>query len=401
MSSRSKPGSALKEEYTRELHVDEWRVFWRNLRCAFIAETIPGMIYREMMNALGFLAKPYFFRFQAIPGFITVNMLVNEGYSPKEALEKYAWLHTIGGRGKAEIVEADLDKPKVVVKVYDPAITQWFRRNVKNVKTEFPFYDCSWLGYSWVGAVKAALSEGSGGSIPVTYDSGKCFALGDEYCEFHVERSEREEDPFQDLEEDYLTHSLHSKSVKSIAHASSGRMNEKIWKLIDMLEVRGDGEICIGRERILLVEGGMYSLAQMLLPVELFGGVVYGAYMRSHLDYGRFLAKQGRKYGLERVLDFFLSSASSMGWGKLELVEFEESRVVLGTYQSIYAETAKDYIAKTGLKRRPVCTYGWVVEGILNYFAEVEGKPPFVSKEEKCVAKGDNYCEFVLSRKTS
>nr|MDO8062099.1 hypothetical protein [Candidatus Freyrarchaeum guaymaensis] len=52
---------------------------------------------------------------------------------------------------------------------------------------------------------------------------------------------------------------------------------------------------------------------------------------KGHVDYGRFLARQGEKYGVERVLNFFFSSTSSMGWGKLEMVKFEDSEVVFRT----------------------------------------------------------------------
>ena len=37
-------------------------------------------------------------------------------------------------------------------------------------------------------------------------------------------------------------------------------------------------------------------------------------------------------------------------------------------------------------------------EGDLDYFAESRGEKLFISREEKCVAKGDRYCEFVLTK---
>lgn len=96
---RWKKGSAL-ENFMSDIHVDEWRIYWRGLRYAFIAETIPGMLCKEMMSMLGFLSKSYFFRFQVIPGFITVSKLMAEGCFPKEALEEYARLYYVWGRGK-------------------------------------------------------------------------------------------------------------------------------------------------------------------------------------------------------------------------------------------------------------------------------------------------------------
>lgn len=395
------PGAGQRgalEEFMSDVHVEGWRIYWRSLRCAFIAETIPGMLYKGIMSTLGFLAKQYFFRFQVIPGFTTVSMLMDEGYSPEEALEKYAWLYTVGGRGRTEIVETDLDKPRLIVRIYDPAVSHWFKNNIRNVKAVFPFYSCAWWGYNWVGAVRAALERSGRGAMPLTYYSEKCFALGDNYCEFLIEPTRDEEDPFKGIEE-HLTCFV-NKCEPATAQASSENC-EDIWRFLSRLEVKGDSSVGIGRERMLLVEGGMYSIAQMLVPVELFGGVVYAAYMKAHVDYGRLLAKQGEKYGVEKVVDFFLSSASSMGWGKAEVTKFEEREVVFRVYQSVHADVARSYIARRRLAKRPICTYGWIVEGILNHFAEAEGKPPFTSREEKCVAKGDDYCEFVLQRSNS
>ncbi|MHA1607421.1 MAG: hypothetical protein ACTSWP_07790 [Candidatus Freyarchaeota archaeon] len=42
------------------------------------------------------------------------------------------------------MIEADLDKPKVVVRIHNPSLTHWFMKNVKNIRAESPFYDCSW-----------------------------------------------------------------------------------------------------------------------------------------------------------------------------------------------------------------------------------------------------------------
>ncbi|MEM4447358.1 MAG: V4R domain-containing protein [Candidatus Jordarchaeales archaeon] len=395
----TKQRSAL-EDFISDIRVERWRIYWKNLRCAFIAEVIPGMLYKDIMSTLGFLAKDYFFRFQVIPGFTTVSMLMDEGYSPEEALEKYAWLYTVGGRGKTEIVEADIEKPRVIVRIYNSAVSCWFKRNIRNVKAVFPFFSCPWWGYNWVGAVRAALEKSGRSAPPLTYYSEKCFALGDDYCEFYIEPACDKEDPFKGIEEE-LTYLARNKYEPAAVQAPSSEECGDIWKFLNKLEMRSDGTVGIGRERILMVEGGMYSIAQMLVPVELFGGVVYAAYMKAHVGYGRLLAKQGEKHGVEKVVNFFLSSTSSMGWGKSELIKFEESEVVFRVYQSIYAEVARSYIARRRLAKRPICTYGWIVEGILNHFAETKGEPPFTSREEKCVAKGDDYCEFVLQRSSS
>ncbi|MHA1607420.1 MAG: hypothetical protein ACTSWP_07785 [Candidatus Freyarchaeota archaeon] len=63
---RWKKGSAL-ENFMSDIHVDEWRIYWRGLRYAFIAETIPGMLCKEMMSMLGFLSKSYFFPLPSNP----------------------------------------------------------------------------------------------------------------------------------------------------------------------------------------------------------------------------------------------------------------------------------------------------------------------------------------------
>ncbi|MEM1884939.1 MAG: V4R domain-containing protein, partial [Candidatus Jordarchaeales archaeon] len=104
--------------------------------------------------------------------------------------------------------------------------------------------------------------------------------------------------------------------------------------------------------------------------------------------------------GAREALEKYLADNTSTGFGRGELVEFNEQRVVFRVYGSLYGEEAGNYFKMKGMETEPLCTQGFVAEGILNYFAEKEGKPLFSSQEVKCRAVGDEYCEFVLERKT-
>jgi predicted hydrocarbon binding protein len=80
------------------------------------------------------------------------------------------------------------------------------------------------------------------------------------------------------------------------------------------------------------------------------------------------------------------------GWGApFELVEAGESRVILRTKQTFESAVMKDW-------KLPVCGIhrGWI-EGVLT---AVTGKNWFCL-ETKCVANGDEYCEFVADQRES
>lgn len=99
------------------------------------------------------------------------------------------------------------------------------------------------------------------------------------------------------------------------------------------------------------------------------------------------------------IMEKYLEMAHARGWGDffIEELDFDKPRIVVRIENSLEAES----IGKTGVSS---CQY-WVggIAGILKYSLEkcINHNHPKVSidgREEKCVSKGDEYCEILVER---
>ncbi|MCK4883283.1 MAG: 4-vinyl reductase [Candidatus Diapherotrites archaeon] len=99
------------------------------------------------------------------------------------------------------------------------------------------------------------------------------------------------------------------------------------------------------------------------------------------------------------IMEDYLEMAHARGWGDffVEEMDLEKPRVVVRIENSLEAES----IGKTG---SPSCQY-WVggIAGILKHSLEkcINHNHPSVSiegREDKCVSKGDEYCEVVVEK---
>ncbi|MEM2046628.1 MAG: V4R domain-containing protein [Candidatus Jordarchaeales archaeon] len=171
-----------------------------------------------------------------------------------------------------------------------------------------------------------------------------------------------------------------------------------IRSFIDGIEITEDGALIFKGRRFVFAPGVLFSVSLMGALVERFSRVLGPVGRRALVNYGRRLAKELESLGAKGVLEYYLSLEHLMGFGRNELVEFSESRVVYRVYGSLYGEETGAYFKMKGIEPTATCNSGYIVEGILNYFAEKEGKPLFTSEEVKCKAKGDEYCEFVVGR---
>ena len=103
-----------------------------------------------------------------------------------------------------------------------------------------------------------------------------------------------------------------------------------------------------------------------------------------------------KKFGMDLTPAEFLMLVFQLqhqqGWGApFELVESSDTRIVLRTKHTFESDVLKDW-------KMPVCGIhsGWI-EGVL---IAVTGKNWFC-KETKCLANGDDYCEFAADQRES
>ncbi len=171
-----------------------------------------------------------------------------------------------------------------------------------------------------------------------------------------------------------------------------------IRSFIDGIEITDDGALMFKGRRFVFAPGVLFSVSLMGALVERYSGILSPVGRRALVNYGKKLAKEMESLGARGVVEYYLSLEHLMGFGRNELVEFSESQVVYRIYGSLYGEETGAYFRMKGMEPTAVCNSGYIVEGILNYFAEKEGKSPFTSEEVKCKAKGDEYCEFVVKR---
>ena len=175
-------------------------------------------------------------------------------------------------------------------------------------------------------------------------------------------------------------------------------MPKNIEEFMDCFEVTENGSLVFNGRRYVFTTGLLVALSLFAIPKERYGNSFRPFLRRALVSYGRKRALREEEYGVKGALERYLAENYLTGFGRTELVEFSDSRVVVRVYGSLYGEEAGRYIRDRGMKPEPVCVMGYVVEGILNYFAEKEGKPLFLSREVKCKAMGDEYCEFLLER---
>lgn len=171
--------------------------------------------------------------------------------------------------------------------------------------------------------------------------------------------------------------------------------------------------ISFGFEKLLEEVSSVEGLAQPLLSEagHVCGFNTFGGIMKSPEWYA--LVVPGAKNRMDWVHGM-VAVINALGWGTWRIVELQDNkRLVVRIYNSY---EAKGYREQFGLAKGPKC---YMAQGtsasIMNliYLGNIEEKPDltelfyerlfsgedsFYSIETKCLAKGDEYCEFVVER---
>lgn len=145
--------------------------------------------FEEIMNVAGASMSSLLFPFVELSGYVVAKQLMDGGVPPEKVLEAYAEYNNPRGWGVTEVVRVDLDKPEAVIRMHNQYVSAWLKENVKDLNGRFPFYECAW-GWSWVGAVKAALERLGRQPPKLIVEETECLTKGGRYCEFVVRRED-------------------------------------------------------------------------------------------------------------------------------------------------------------------------------------------------------------------
>jgi len=146
-----------------------------------------------------------------------------------------------------------------------------------------------------------------------------------------------------------------------------------------------------GDRAIIMGRGVLYSAFEGMK--EVFGPGMNVVLFQQGYRVGRDMVKKVGKFGMverKRALEMGLSIAQSFGWFRYELVKWDEKNLefVVRFYDNFECEMAE------GKKEANSQFIRGMASGSLS---ELFGAK-LLAKETKCIAKGDEYCEFVICK---
>nr|MDO8079171.1 hypothetical protein [Candidatus Freyarchaeota archaeon] len=169
-----------------KIKVDEnGKMTFEGVRYVFVPQRWLMIIFMEILKVMGASVKTLLWPFISFSGATVANQLINRGVPLEKVFEAYAEFSNPRGWGLTEAVKTNLEKPEVVIRMHNELFSSWVRDNIKDLKSEFPFFESSW-GPNWIGAVQKVI-ERSGRPIPkLVCEQVKFLALGDDYDEWIV-----------------------------------------------------------------------------------------------------------------------------------------------------------------------------------------------------------------------
>jgi predicted hydrocarbon binding protein len=109
-------------------------------------------------------------------------------------------------------------------------------------------------------------------------------------------------------------------------------------------------------------------------------------------EIGNRYVKEGKE-GID-VLKYAIGGSVYFGWGAAEIIEYASERVIIRFYNSY---EARSYFANNKKKTsKPQCNY---LRGVITSVCAVAWNKEAKGEETKCLAKGDEYCEFEATPK--
>ena len=163
--------------------------------------------------------------------------------------------------------------------------------------------------------------------------------------------------------------------------------------MFSSLKINGEGHLLYQNYRMVLTTRNFIAFIQMaaeeVLGEEGARTIMYRAGFKSGY---LFASHQAEVFGLKgrEIMEKYLADASSRGWGKITILEFDEHA------PSVKIKMEGSYAEEFGNVGKHVChIWRGGIAGILQYITDKEErKLKIIAKENKCIAAGDPYCEI-------
>jgi predicted hydrocarbon binding protein len=272
-------------------------------------------------------------------------------FQTPEIRRPYAVMRQISslGFGKFESKMYDMEKGVVIMHMHD----MWTFKATNPIHQEA----CGFL---------TAILEAQTGEVWDSIET-KCTAIGDEYCEMVAS-------PAREL----------------------GFLNLDLQKTKDKLTIDKDGTLSLMGSRVLLMDRGtllhIFESTEDLVGIDRASEIMYNAGERMALIFANQLAERFNLSG-EALFRAYAQIVGVRGWG---ITEIKEINLETGEARIIVKNSIVGSSMKQRHKQADAMVAG-VVAGIIEFIT----KQKIVCHEVKCIAKGDDYCEFLAEPLTT
>jgi len=166
--------------------------------------------------------------------------------------------------------------------------------------------------------------------------------------------------------------------------------------LFSKLSYDESGRLLLGNVIVLIIPRRIFSIVQRSISDMLGEGcaalVMYNAGYSVGYDV---FAKTVKRFNndTKSAFEFFITVLTTRGWGDFKIVKFNEND---NTY---YIRVSSSYGEDLFPSNRAVCHFiRGLLTGSLQCLVDLKEKGiKLYSREVKCIAKGDPYCEFLIA----
>ena len=170
-------------------------------------------------------------------------------------------------------------------------------------------------------------------------------------------------------------------------------MAKKIIRKMTSENPCGEGRITLLNRRYVMLSTDYFPFDLTKDLEEIFGvagdTLLFKGGKRIGKDLYEHYSPLAEKYDLD-IRDLISAVGYYFGWGIGRVVEREEGVYKIHMYDSFEADS---FIKRNGGAKKPVCHF---LRGVISGLIESIEKREYRSKEVKCAAMGDEYCEFVF-----